>query len=79
MRSCAQPKEETWWLVAGDAASDELLAVKRIALSSTARAKLELPITAASGGALTGVMLHLVSGCYVGLDQQLWLPLKPGM
>ena len=69
-----QAKEETWWLVVGDAAADELLAVKRVSLSHTSHAQLQIAGTAAAGGALPGAMLHLVSGCYVGLDQQAWVP-----
>lgn len=73
VRVPVQPKEETWWLVAGDAANDELLALKRVSLSHTATARLTLAGTSLAGQALQGVMLHLVSGCYMGLDQQAWV------
>ncbi|KAK9785880.1 hypothetical protein WJX73_006814 [Symbiochloris irregularis] len=73
-----KPKDETWWLVVGNAATDELLALKRVSLSSSSTAKLRI---GAGQGAVMGraaqpeggVMLHLVSGCYLGLDQQAWV------
>ena len=70
----AQAKEESWWLVAGDASSDELLALKRVALSHKTSATLDIPRASLTGAPLKGVMLQLVSGCYVGLDQQAWVP-----
>ena len=56
--------------MAGDPASNELYALKRFAFGGHARSKLRVPCVAESGQAVQGATLHLVSGCYLGLDQQ---------
>ena len=48
----------------------EAQALCRFAFGSHARARLSVPCVAESGQAVQGAVLHLVSGCYLGLDQQ---------
>ena len=59
--------------MAGDAASDELYAVKRMAFGAQGKATLQIPGQASGGQPVRGAMLHLVSGCYLGIDQQAWV------
>ena len=61
--ACAvcQVKEEGWWLVLGDAASQELHAVKRLSFAERAVARLVIPARTAAGAPVKGVtLLHLV-------------------
>lgn len=56
----AQVKEEGWWLVLGDAASQELHAVKRLSFAERTVARLVIPARTAAGAPVKGVTLHLV-------------------
>ncbi len=68
-------KEEGWWLVLGDRISGELLALRRVGFGGAASAKLtyaapDAPIGGGRGPELD-LVVHLVSDCYVGMDQDL--------
>ena len=63
-----QVKEEGWWLVLGDAASQELHAVKRLSFAERTVARLVVPARTAAGSPVKGVTLHLVR-------LLLWLPM----
>lgn len=54
-----QVKEEGWWLVLGDAASQELHAVKRLSFAERTVARLVIPARTAAGAPVKGVTLHL--------------------
>ncbi|KAF0914660.1 hypothetical protein E2562_031123 [Oryza meyeriana var. granulata] len=43
------PKEEVWWLVIGDNSTDQLLAIKRVALQRRSRVKIEFTAPAEAG------------------------------
>lgn len=64
-------KEEGWWLVAGDRASRELYALKRLSIKEeqNCSAKLQFPLSSVAKSAKT-VTVYLVSDCYIGLDQE---------
>ena len=59
LRLCAQVKEEGWWLVLGDAASQELHAVKRVSFAERTVTRLVIPARTAAGAPVKGVTLHL--------------------
>jgi pre-mRNA-splicing helicase BRR2 len=63
-----KPKEEGWWLVIGDSSTNQLLAIKRVALQKRARVKLEF--TAASEAGRKEYMIYLMSDYYLGRDQE---------
>ncbi len=63
-----KPKEEGWWLVIGDSSTNQLLAIKRVALQKRARVKLEF--TAASEAGRKEYMIYLMSDSYLGCDQE---------
>jgi pre-mRNA-splicing helicase BRR2 len=44
-----KPKEEGWWLVIGDSSTNQLLAIKTVALQKRARVKLEFSAPAEAG------------------------------
>ena len=56
----AQVKEEGWWLVLGDVASQELHAIKRLSFAERTTARLEFPAHTSAGAPVTSVVLHLV-------------------
>ncbi|KDD72242.1 hypothetical protein H632_c3646p0, partial [Helicosporidium sp. ATCC 50920] len=61
-------KEEAWWVVAGDAAADALLAIKRVVLQRAARVSLDLVVPEEPGPRTLKLMLMCDS--YVGCDQE---------
>ncbi|KAM0927599.1 hypothetical protein ACQ4PT_002783 [Festuca glaucescens] len=63
-----KPKEEGWWVVIGDSSTDQLLAIKRVALQKRARLKLEF--TAAAEVGKKDYMVFLMSDSYLGCDQE---------
>jgi pre-mRNA-splicing helicase BRR2 len=63
-----KPREEGWWVVIGDSSTDQLLAVKRVALQKRARLKLEF--TAAAEAGKKDYMVLLMSDSYLGCDQE---------
>lgn len=71
-------KDENWWLVVGDPAANQLLAIKRIALQRKARAKLEFAAPSTPGRAQ--LTLFLMCDSYIGCDQEfeVELDVKPG-
>lgn len=68
--SCVQVKEEGWFIVAGDANTRELLALKRTALGggprATTTAVLRLPRYNGAGEELAAVHVYLLSDSYMG-------------
>ncbi|CAK0786311.1 hypothetical protein CVIRNUC_009524 [Coccomyxa viridis] len=64
-------KEDGWWLVLGDEATQELYAIKRTSFGERATARLSY--TASSADEVANLQLQLVSDAYVGLDQTFWL------
>lgn len=67
-------KDENWWLVVGDPASNSLLAIKRIALQRKAKAKLEFAAPASAGK--KELTLFLMCDSYMGCDQEFELELN---
>ena len=73
---CVQKHEESWWLVLGDAKSNALLAIKRLALQQKCtRAKLEFTLpsstsSSASTASASELLLYLMSDSYLGCDQE---------
>lgn len=66
-------KEEGWWLTAIDAASNELLALKRVSLTLKTKVTLTLP---GYIGASARVELHLVCDSYLGFNYSHTIQLK---
>ena len=64
-------KEEGWFLLLGNVASGELLALKRLGVpvGRTAKSTLSCPTTLETGEALASVRVYLLSDSYLGLDQ----------
>jgi pre-mRNA-splicing helicase BRR2 len=63
-----KPKEEGWWLVIGDSSTNQLLAIKRVALQKRARMKLEFSAPAEAG--TMDYTIYLMSDSYLGCDQE---------
>lgn len=63
------PHPEGWWLVAGQPASNALLAVKRVAIGSAASARASLDFAAPRPGG-GPVVLFFMCDAYVGCDQE---------
>lgn len=63
-------KEEGWYLVAGDATTHEVLALRRVSVGDRTTVRLALPAVNQAGERLGAVQLYLMSGEYIGLDQQ---------
>lgn len=61
-------KEEGWWLVVGDASSNQLLAIKRLALQR--RSKVELNFDAPSEPGKKSYMIYFMCDSYLGCDQE---------
>jgi len=61
-------RDENWWLVIGDVNSNQLLAVKRIALQKTATAKLQF--AAPEEPQDMNLTLFLMCDSYLGCDQE---------
>jgi len=68
-------KEEGWWLVVGDPASNSLLCIKRITLQLKAQVKLDFVAPDAGEYAYT---LYLMCDSYLGCDQEYDLKLSVG-
>jgi pre-mRNA-splicing helicase BRR2 len=62
-------KDENWWLVVGDPATNALLAIKRVALGRRAKAKLEFVPPPGAAGRLE-LTLFLMCDAYLGADQE---------
>ncbi|CAI5478002.1 unnamed protein product [Closterium sp. Yama58-4] len=60
-------KEEGWWVVVAAADSPTLLALKRVSFTHRLTTRLHVPELLSSVKQLS---VHLISDCYVGLDQQ---------
>ena len=63
-----QPKAEAWWLLVGDTSRNALLAIKRVTLKKTAKAKLSFAAPDAPGKA--GLTLFFMSADFLGADQE---------
>ncbi|CAD6222865.1 unnamed protein product [Miscanthus lutarioriparius] len=57
-----------WWLVIGDSSTNQLLAIKRVALQKRARVKLASSAPAEAGR--KDYMIYLMSDSYLGCDQE---------
>jgi len=69
-----QVKTEGWWLVLGNATTNELISIKRVAMK---KSKMRVPLTfnAPDAGAHK-LMLYLMSDSYLGCDQEYAVPLR---
>ncbi|TVU35736.1 hypothetical protein EJB05_17639, partial [Eragrostis curvula] len=63
-----KPKVEGWWLVIGDSFTNQLLAIKRVALQRRSTVKLGFTAPAEVGG--KDYMIYLMSDSYLGCDQE---------
>ncbi|XP_057975610.1 DExH-box ATP-dependent RNA helicase DExH12 [Malania oleifera] len=61
-------KEEGWWLVVGDTKSNQLLAIKRVALQRKSKVKLEFAAPAEAGK--KPYTLYFMCDSYLGCDQE---------
>ncbi|XP_078443956.1 DExH-box ATP-dependent RNA helicase DExH12-like [Wolffia australiana] len=61
-------KEEGWWLVVGDPASNQLLAIKRLSLQR--RSKVELNFDAPAELGDKSYMIYFMCDSYLGCDQE---------
>ena len=61
-------KEEGWWLVVGDTKSNQLLAIKRVALQRKSKVKLEFAAPAEAGR--KSYTLYFMCDSYLGCDQE---------
>jgi len=59
-------KTENWWLVIGEEKTKTLLAIKRVTIAKSLKARLEMVVPTAGKHELT---LFLMSDSYVGVDQ----------
>jgi activating signal cointegrator complex subunit 3 len=62
-----QVKDEGWWLVIGNPQTRELYALKRVSFLDHLNSTLVLPESVIPHQPMK---LHLVSDCYIGLDQE---------
>lgn len=67
-------KDENWWLVVGDPASNSLLAIKRVALQRRAKVRLDFAAPASAGTA--DLTLFFMCDSYLGCDQEFPLQLR---
>ncbi|KAL0361933.1 UNVERIFIED_CONTAM: DExH-box ATP-dependent RNA helicase DExH12 [Sesamum radiatum] len=61
-------KEEGWWLVVGDTKTNQLLAIKRVALQRKSRVKLDFTAPAEPGKKT--YTLYFMCDSYLGCDQE---------
>ena len=61
-------REEGWWLVVGDTRSNQLLAIKRVALQRKSKVKLEFAAPAEAGKKT--YTLYFMCDSYLGCDQE---------
>ncbi|XP_042508721.1 DExH-box ATP-dependent RNA helicase DExH12-like [Macadamia integrifolia] len=61
-------KEEGWWLVVGDSKTNQLLAIKRVALQRKSKVKLEFVAPAEAGE--KSYTLYYMCDSYMGCDQE---------
>lgn len=67
-------KDESWWLVMGDAKANQLLAIKRVTLQKAARVKLDF--TAPNNLGKNSLLLSFMCDSYLGCDQEYDLELN---
>ncbi|TMS32209.1 hypothetical protein L596_000083 [Steinernema carpocapsae] len=60
-------KQEAWWIVIGDPAEDEILAIKRVTVNSTQ--KFEMHFKPAKAGRHE-YKLYAICDSYLGVDQE---------
>jgi activating signal cointegrator complex subunit 3 len=60
-----KPKDEGWWIIIGDLAKQELMAMRRVKIKR--ESKIELIVPDIKDTTLT---VFLLSDCYLGIDQQ---------
>lgn len=63
-------KEEGWYLVVGDPSTCEVLVLRRVSGLERTTVRLALPRSNKAGREMAAVQLYLMSGEYIGLDQQ---------
>ncbi|KAJ1698273.1 hypothetical protein LUZ63_006785 [Rhynchospora breviuscula] len=63
-----KPKEEGWWLVVGDTSTNQLLAIKRVALQR--RAKVKLTFVTPSEIGKKNLTVYFMCDSYLGCDQE---------
>jgi len=61
-------KEEGWWLVVGEAKTNQLMAIKRISLQRKAQVKLEFAVPTETGE--KSYTLYFMCDSYLGCDQE---------
>jgi activating signal cointegrator complex subunit 3 len=60
-----KPKDEGWWVIIGDLAKQELMAMRRVKIKRESKIELIVPDTKD-----TTLTVFLLSDCYLGIDQQ---------
>lgn len=70
----AKPKDEGWWLILGDPATNQLLSIKRLTVGASAKAKLDFEAPEAAGAKT--YKLYYMSDSYLGCDQEYELEMK---
>ncbi|CAM8919119.1 unnamed protein product [Rhodiola kirilowii] len=63
-----KPKEEGWWLVLGDAETNQLLAIKKVPLQSKSKVKLHFTASKEPGNKF--YTLYFMCDSYLGCDQE---------
>lgn len=62
-------KDESWWIMIGNVDTEELLALKRMSLPDNTNVKTRLKFHSISENIPSGIQLHIISDCYLGLNQ----------
>jgi pre-mRNA-splicing helicase BRR2 len=70
-----KPRDEGWWLVVGEAATNSLVSIKRVSLQQKAAVKLDFVAPAAGEHVYT---LYFMCDSYLGCDQEYELKLNIG-
>ena len=74
-RCFAHVKEEGWWVVLGDPEADELYAMKRVSFGVQSSFTLTFQCPNPD---LQEAVLYLVCDSYLGMDQQITVPMPGG-
>lgn len=70
-----KPKDEGWWLVVGDTATNSLVSIKRVMLQQKAKVKLDFVAPAVG---VHKYMLYFMCDSYLGCDQEYEVEINVG-